>query len=162
MNTRPATASDFDGLATLWHRGWHDGHAQIVAPEMRDARTLQNFQERVEGSYREMKVLGDSGAPRGFHIVKRDELAHLYIDQDARGTGIAAALLGDAEEQIAQAGFDTAWLSCAVGNDRAARFYEKYGWRRGETTVIQVDTPIGVMPIDVWKYEKHLAAAVKA
>ncbi len=159
MNTRPATASDFDGLVTLWYQGWHDGHAQIVPAKMRDSRTMQNFRERVEGSYREMRVVGESGAPRGFHIVKRDELAHLYIARDARGTGIAAALLGDVEEQITQAGFETAWLSCAVGNDRAGRFYEKYGWLRGPTTVIQVDTPVGVMPLDVWRYEKQLGPA---
>lgn len=162
MNTRSAVVSDFDGLATLWYQGWHDAHAQIVSTQMREVRTPQNFRERVQGAYRDMKVIGDIGKPKGFHIVKRDELAHLYVDRDARGTGAATELLRDVERQIASAGFETAWLACAVGNDRAAQFYEKHGWLRKQTTVIQIETPIGVMPLNVWRYEKNLADARKS
>jgi hypothetical protein len=42
-----------------------------------------------------------------------------------------------------------------VGNERAARFYEKRGWSRG-TLTSQLDTPEGVFPLDVWRYEKPL------
>ena len=153
---------DFEGLASLWHQGWHDAHAKIVSAQMREVRTPQNFRERVEGGYRDMKVIGGIGAPKGFHILKQNELAHLYVDRHARGTGVAAELLRDAEGQIADAGFATAWLACAVGNDRAGQFYEKYGWLRKQTTVIQIETPIGSMPLEVWRYEKNLADAPKS
>jgi len=48
--------------------------------------------------------------------------------------------------------------SC-VGNDRAARFYEKQGWHRAGSVVIDVELPAGVWPLEVWRYEKHLLLA---
>jgi ribosomal protein S18 acetylase RimI-like enzyme len=40
---------------------------------------------------------------------------------------VAAALIADAEAMLAEHGVEMAWLACAVGNNRAARFYEKSG-----------------------------------
>lgn len=53
----------------------------------------------------------------------------------------AAALIGDAEARLAERGVETAWLACAIGNHRAARFYEKSA---------------GIFPLEVWRYEKRL------
>jgi hypothetical protein len=60
----------------------------------------------------------------------------------------------DAETRLAKGGFDIAWLACAIGNDRAARFYEKSGWRRVIT--YQAETSAGTFPLEVWRYEKNL------
>jgi len=49
-----------------------------------------------------------------------------------------------------------AWLACAIGNERAARFYEKCGWRRVGKMINPLDTPDGVLPLEVWRYEKRL------
>jgi RimJ/RimL family protein N-acetyltransferase len=49
------------------------------------------------------------------------------------------------------------WLACAIGNERAARFYEKSGWRRTGTMVSQLETPNGIFPLEVWRYEKRLS-----
>ena len=159
MNTRSANPTDIDELARIWCEGWHDGHAHVVSQQMIRVRTPENFRQRVEESYRDMGVIGEIGAPTGFHIVKHDELSHLYVSRQARGSGIATALLDDAERRIANTGAKTAWLACAVGNDRAARFYEKYGWGQMGTVVIQVDTPVGLMPLNVWRYEKTVSVA---
>lgn len=48
------------------------------------------------------------------------------------------------------------WLACAIGNDRAARFYEKNGWRRAGTIINEADTERGPFPLEVWRYEKPL------
>ena len=74
----------------------------------------------------------------------------------ARGSGVAAQLLADAEKRLAGRGVTTAWLACAIGNDRAARFYEKQGWRRAGTVVNVADTAQGGFPLEVWRYEKDL------
>ena len=65
-------------------------------------------------------------------------------------------MLADGEGRLASRGVGTAWLACAIGNDRAARFYEKHGWRRAGDVIHQLDTPDGVFRIEVWRYEKAL------
>ena len=69
---------------------------------------------------------------------------------------MAAALVADAEAQLVGDGVELAWLACAVGNERAARFYEKCGWRRAGTVVYQPDAADGAPPLEVWRYEKGL------
>lgn len=71
---------------------------------------------------------------------------------------MAGALLADAEQRLGALGAVTAWLACAIGNARAARFYEKHGWRRVGNMVSQLPTPDGHFPLEVWRYEKSLAA----
>jgi ribosomal protein S18 acetylase RimI-like enzyme len=87
-------------------------------------------------------------------MLRDDELYQLYVAREARGSGVATALLADGEVRLAARGIATAWLACALGNDRAARFYEKCGWRRAGTTVNRLETQDGVFEIDIWRYQK--------
>jgi GNAT superfamily N-acetyltransferase len=103
-----------------------------------------------------VRVIGPRGAPLGFSIVKGDELNQLFVASAARGTGVAAALIGEAEARVAARGAEAIWLTCAIGNARAARFYEKRGWRRAGTVRDVLETPDGPFPLDVWRYEKPL------
>ena len=89
-------------------------------------------------------------------MVKGDELHQLYVSAPARGTGVAAALLADALARLRENGVEAAWLACAIGNDRAVRFYEKSGWRRVGTMTIRLETQAGTFPVDVWRYEISL------
>jgi GNAT superfamily N-acetyltransferase len=70
-----------------------------------------------------------------------DEVYQLYVTAASRGSGIAAALIADAEARLSKAGIATAWLACAIGNDRAVRFHEKRGWRRAGTMLNHLETP---------------------
>jgi RimJ/RimL family protein N-acetyltransferase len=65
-------------------------------------------------------------------------------------------LIADAEARLSENGVGLAWLACAVGNERAARFYEKCGWRRAGSMVNRLETPDGEFLLEVWRYEKHL------
>jgi GNAT superfamily N-acetyltransferase len=156
MNVRTAEESDIDPLARIWYDAWHDAHAEIVPTELKRARTLESFRDRLEAALPSVRVVGPTGAPVGFCIVKGDELYQLFVAATARGSGVAAALVADAEACLAQAGLEVAWLACAIGNDRAARFYEKCGWRRAGTVVSRLETSSGVIPLEVWRYEKRL------
>jgi ribosomal protein S18 acetylase RimI-like enzyme len=89
-------------------------------------------------------------------MVKDAALYQLYVAPQARGSGVAAALIADAEQRLARSGVTTAWLACAIGNDRAARFYQKSGWRLTGTLRYVAETSEGPFPLDVWRYEKDL------
>jgi GNAT superfamily N-acetyltransferase len=89
-------------------------------------------------------------------LIQEDELNQLYVAARVRGLGVAARLLADGEEQLRGKGVKTAWLACAIGNERAARFYEKHGWRRAGNVVIHLEIPGGMFPLEVWRYEKDL------
>ena len=156
MDPRDATPDEIDALAHLWFEGWHDAHATIVPIELVRLRTLDNFRERLRAAIGETRVIGPRGAPLGFTMLKDDEVYQLYVSRTARGRGLAAALIADAERRLATRGVSLAWLACAVGNDRAARFYEKHGWHRGGTVVYVAETPQGGLTLDVWRYEKTI------
>jgi len=74
------------------------------------------------------------------------------------GLLVQAAMAGDAERLLAAKGVAVGWLACAIGNNRAARFYEKNGWRRMGTIINQADTERGPFPLEVWRYEKPLTS----
>ena len=159
MSVRDAEEQEIDALAKIWYDGWKDAHAEILPDELKRIRTLESFRERMRAALATVRVAGPPGAPVGFHMLKDDELYQLYVSAEARGSGVAAALIADAEAQLANAGFQTAWLACAIGNDRAARFYEKSGWRRVDNMINPLETPDGVLNLEVWRYEKRVGAA---
>ena len=143
-------------LARLWYDGWQDGHAAVVPAALTRARTLASFAERMAAALADVRVIGPQRAPLGFSMLKGDELNQFYVAAAARGAGVAAALIADAETRLSERGVETAWLACAVGNARAARFYEKSGWYLARTMVSRLDTVDGPFDLEVWRYEKRL------
>ena len=156
MNVRPADLQDVAELSKIWHEGWHDAHARLMPSELTEIRTLENFRERLPGMLPDTSAAGPSGAPLGFCVLKDDELYQLYVARDARGSGVAQALVADAETRLAAKGVSVAWLACAIGNDRAARFYEKCSWQRVGAWLYRAETSMGPFEMDVWRYEKRL------
>jgi GNAT superfamily N-acetyltransferase len=156
MDVRAAEAAEIGHLARLWHDGWQDAHARIVPEELACFRTLESFTSRMRDALANVRVTGPVGTPLGFYLLKGDELDQFYVAAQARGTGVAAALIADAEARLAGQGVETAWLACAIGNARAARFYEKCGWHRARTIVSRLELPTGPFPLQVWRYEKAL------
>ncbi|MCA0356190.1 MAG: GNAT family N-acetyltransferase [Proteobacteria bacterium] len=154
LTVRPAQSRELETLARVWWQGWRDAHRSIVPDALVRLRTLESFTARMAAALPEVRVLGPVGAPLGLHLIKGDELNQFYLAAEARGTGAAAVLMADAETHLADAGVQTAWLACAVGNDRAARFYEKSGWTRARVETVQSETSEGFFPLDVWRYEK--------
>ena len=156
MKVRDADERDLDQLAQVWFDGWHEAHAQIVPPELTRLRTVESFRDRLRAALPDVRVVDASGVPVGFSVLKGDELYQLFVSAQARGCGVAAALITDAELRLRANGVETAWLACAIGNERAARFYQKCGWHRVGTMLNQVETSAGTFPLDVWRYEKRL------
>jgi ribosomal protein S18 acetylase RimI-like enzyme len=156
MDVRAAEAAEVDPLARVWYDGWQDAHASIVPAALTRVRTLESFRDRIREALPDVRVVGPPGAPVGFCIVKGAELYQLFVSAGSRGSGVAGALIVDAEARLSASGVETAWLACAIGNARAARFYEKHGWCRVGTMVNRLDTVSGEFLLDVWRYEKPL------
>ncbi len=157
MSVRPAEVADLAPLAHLWWRGWRDAHLPIVPKALAARSTLDSFVDRMAVAMPRVRALGPVGAPFGFHMIKDDELHQLYVAEESRGAGIAALLVIDAENRLRRAGVATPWLACAVGNARAARFYQKAGWTLARTQTLPSEIPGGWFPLKVWRYEKTLA-----
>ena len=156
VEVRDAGEAEIGRLARLWYDAWQDAHARIVPVELPRLRTVERLEERLAAMLSSVRVVDLSGDPAGLCAIEDDELHLLYVSAKARGSGVAAALLADAEARLSQGGVEVAWLACAIGNERAARFYEKRGWRRVGTEVKQLETPNGDFPLQVWRYEKRL------
>jgi GNAT superfamily N-acetyltransferase len=153
---RNAEPDEVDRIARIWFESWRDAHKELVPAELTLSRTLEDFRKRIAVGLPGVRVVGEIGKPVGFAMIKDDELYQLFVARAARGTGAAAALIADAELMLAQNGVRTAWPSCAIGNDRAARFYEKHGWRRVGNMTSHLKTINGEMTLETWRYEKDL------
>jgi GNAT superfamily N-acetyltransferase len=128
---RPATTVDVQAIADLFHRGWHDAHPGRVPDGLTERRTPDAFRDRVArrvAETDETTVAEVDGSIAGFIMVAGDEAEQVYVDRAHRGSGVAAALLTEAERQIAAGGHDVAWLAVVRGNERAQAFYARQGW----------------------------------
>lgn len=156
MTIRNAEISEIAQLARLWHDAWQDGHAAVVPDELKEFRTYENFRSRIEKNLSRLRVAGPVGEPLGFCLIDGDELNQLFVSANARGKGVAAELLADAEKIFSAKGTRIAWLACAIGNDRAARFYEKSGWIRTGNMINNIETDDGLIELEVWQFEKEI------
>jgi ribosomal protein S18 acetylase RimI-like enzyme len=164
MEVRAAAPADVETVTTIWFEGWQDAHAALLPEALCRLRTRDSFAERLRSELDAVRVVVENGVPLGFSMIRGAELYQFYVAAPARGTGAAAALMRDVEATMAARQVETAWLACAVGNLRAARFYEKSGWRQTGVVAIDAETSDGPFPLQVWRYEKQLrrATAVRA
>ncbi|MEL6521993.1 MAG: GNAT family N-acetyltransferase [Pseudomonadota bacterium] len=145
-----------DQVVDIWSDGWHEAHAALVPSELTALRTKNSFRDRVIEHAAITRVAVAEGKALGFCMVRADELYQMYVSPAARGTGIAPALIQDGEDRARANGHGLIWLGCAIGNDRAARFYQKSGWTNAGRRTIELDTSEGLFPIELWRFEKDL------
>lgn len=153
---RAAREEEIDQLTTVWYDAWQDAHAALLPEDFKRLRTWESFRQRLRDALPNVRVVGPPGAPVGFHLTKDAELYQLFVASGARGSGVAAALIADAEARLAAQGVETAWLACAIGNTRASRFYEKQGWKNIGSVPHRVETPSGEYQFEVWRFEKKV------
>lgn len=153
---RPATADDAPAIARIWYFGWRDGHLGHVADELVALRTRESFDQRAAARVADTVVATVDGAVAGFIMVVGDEVEQVYVAGEHRGTGLAAALLTEAERLVAANGRDRAWLAVAPGNARARRFYERRGWIDEGLFDYPAATADGPMPVPCRRYVKRV------
>lgn len=125
---RPAVPIDAVQIADIWYEGWRDGHLGFVPDELRDIRTEKSFHRRALQRVGDTTVAAIRGQVAGFIMVVGNEVEQVYVARPYRGTGVADALLDEAERQITDGGRSFSWLAVVAGNTRARRFYERRGW----------------------------------
>lgn len=123
-----AEASDQAKIIQLWHRGWHEAHADLVPPEVLPFRTKDHFAIWLREAQDVFYIAVKDTELLGFVSVKGAEIVKLYLGTHARGTGVAQALLAFAETLLRENGVARAELLCTAGNTRAERFYTREGW----------------------------------
>ncbi len=156
ITLRPATSTDVDAVASIWHSAWRDAHLGHVPDGLLPERTLANFRSRTPAriAFTTLSVRDEQTV--GFVIVSDDELEQLFVASAARGTGAAAMLIDHAEALIARR-FDTAWLAVVAGNARARRFYERQGWHDAGPIAYQAELSSGgSLIVPSRRYEKRL------
>jgi GNAT superfamily N-acetyltransferase len=144
---RRGEPGDAGAVAEIWRLGWRDGHLGLVPDELVAARTEEAFRVRAQERVGEMTVAVVDGAVAGFVLVADDEVEQVYVSASHRGTGVAGALMHEAERQVRANGHDTGWLAVVAGNGRARAFYEREGWRDSgplEYPAASADGPIAV------------------
>jgi ribosomal protein S18 acetylase RimI-like enzyme len=129
VTLRRARAEDAPEIAAIWHLGWRDGHLGHVPDELTDVRTEGSFWSRAPERIGDTTVAVVDAAVAGFVMVVGDEVEQVYVASSHRGSGIAAALMSEAERQVKANGYGEAWLAVVAGNVRARAFYERAGWR---------------------------------
>ena len=164
---RAARPSETERLAAIWHEAWHDAHAALVPAGLAALRTQAHFAERVEGLRTEDRLLVAGDPALGFAAVDCDELEQLMLAREARGTGAASALAAAACQRIAADGHARAWLLCAVGNERARRFYEREGWHVAAEVVERLpkDAASPAAPrfdVPCWRMKRALRGAERS
>lgn len=153
---RPANLSDAPAVATIWFEGWCDGHLGHVPEEALASRTLETFQARAPDRMEDCTVAEIGGNVAGFVMVVKDEAEQVYLDRAHRGSGLATVLLTEAEGQIADAGYDRAWLAVVPGNERARAFYERQGWHDEGRFDHEAEGSSGPITIPCHRYAKQL------
>lgn len=156
IDLRQLTAAEAGATADMWHAGWRDGHLGLVPDTLVQFRDRDTFLKRLELDLSACLICGPIGAPNGFIRLKNDEIDQFYVASSARGSGLAADLMRAAEYLLRGHGVKRAWLYCSVGNDRAARFYEKCGFVHARTTAAEVETLGAQVIMNVMRYEKDL------
>ena len=120
-------------------------------------RTQASFHERAVPLVPDSIVADRDGSVIGFTATGGDEVAELFVAEEARGSSAARRLLRAAEQVVRRAGHDQACLGVVTGNARARRFYEREGWRDGGDVDNPVEGPDGPIPVSTRLYLKDLA-----
>lgn len=133
---RRATIDDLDLLLPLV-RGYREFYRQT-----HDAYGERKFMAHhlSTGSSIVFLALDESGNAAGFtqlfetfstvHLSSTLILEDLFVVHEARGTGVASALLGAAVSYARESGASGMFLETAMDNTAAQRVYERNGWSR--------------------------------
>jgi L-amino acid N-acyltransferase YncA len=149
---RRARRQEIDEIVALIGRA----HAETYAPPtldiqqyLADAATKADRHRRFWRTYL-VAEKGDRivGVVQTFHNV----VNALYVDKDARGSGIGALLLGAAEVAMRAKGVASAQVRIADGYPRVRAFYERHGWQvAGKAEELPSDARWGLQLLEMRK-----------
>ncbi len=159
MILRPPHDDELGTVAELWRAGWMDGHRGHVPEELVAVRTPEDFHTRTLDGADRTTVAVIEQQIAGFIMLDGDELDQFYVAAARRGTGVADALMVEAERQLRAAGHVDAWLAVVDGNARAKRFYTRRGWADAGALEYWAKTASGEVAVPTRRFTKTLTDA---
>ncbi|MER6303783.1 GNAT family N-acetyltransferase [Kitasatospora sp. NPDC001539] len=156
MVIRPARPEDARAVGDIWYRGWCDAHLGNVPEALLAVRTQESFAVRAVQRVGDAVVAVVGGAVAGFVMVVDDEVEQVYVAGNHRGSGVAAALLAEAERLVVAGGHGRAWLAVVAGNLRARRFYARNGWEDAGIFDHHAPSDEGPVRVPAHRYVKRL------
>ena len=152
VSVRLATSADVDLLADLGERTFRDAFGADNDPGDTDRHVAATYAPAVIAA--ELARLDSAfliaerdGRPAGYTLVTAGsatesveadapvELARIYVESAATGSGVGSALMEAVLEHAARGGHDALWLGTWERNTRGVRFYERWGFETvGEKT----------------------------
>ena len=142
---RPATPSDAQALGAFGQKTFIDTFGHLYPPEDADSFCAQRFSHArtladigQAGRMIQLAWAGDAligfldCGPLTLPVSQPDpsalELYRLYVDEAAKGTGLAHTLMQHALDWAKTAGAPTLYLGVYHANARAQAFYTRYGF----------------------------------
>lgn len=135
---RDAAEGDIAEIADIKVRNWSDTYGPLIPPAV-----LARFLDPVKSASEMRSALAtpgvvllvgeaEKGGVAGFsltYLTRAPEpwLESLHVLQDVRGRGLGTSLLRATAARVLAAGHRSMALGVIVGNDQAARFYERLG-----------------------------------
>ena len=131
-----ATDSDINGKGYVHWKSWHETYTGLVDPAYMEGLTLDKCVDTAHRWLDNILVAKDGEKIVGFvgYGVYRDdtlsdcgEVYAIYVLADHQGRKVGYELMNAAFEKLADYKRIAVWV--LKGNDRAIRFYERYGFR---------------------------------
>ena len=135
---RDATEADVASIADIKVRNWADTYGSLIPPPVL-ARFLDPLKSAAEvralvGAPGVLTLVAEArpGDVAGFALTYLERtpdpwLESLHILREVRGRGLGTSLLRATAERVLAAGGCSLALGVILGNDSAARFYERLG-----------------------------------
>lgn len=137
------------GKAYVHYKSWHETYAGLIDDAYLDAFTLEKcistakrYPDNVFVAKDGDRVIGfvGYGPYRDETVPKAGEVFGIYVLSDYHKKRVGYDLMCAAAERLA--GFERIALWVLDGNERAIRFYERFGFRfDGASTEIMLGTP---------------------
>ena len=144
-----APGAETEGKGYVHYRSWHEAYPGLVDAGYHAGVTLEKCVETARRWPDNILVAKDGervvgfaayGAYRDASLPGHGEVYALYVLAEYHGRGVGRALMDAALERLADYPKIALWV--LEGNERAIRFYERYGFRfDGTRAEILLGTP---------------------
>lgn len=143
------TDEDIDGKGYVHWKSWHETYPNLIDAEFMKTITLEKCQRIAHRRTDNIIVAKDGHKVIGFvaYGIYRDdtvtdcgEVFAIYVLADYYGQKVGYALMNAAFDKLAEYKRIAVWV--LKDNDRAIRFYERYGFRfDGTEKEVKLGTP---------------------
>ena len=143
------SGEEMDGKGYVHYKSWHETYTGLVDPGYLEGITLEKCIETARRWPDNILVAKDGervagfaayGAYRDATLPECGEIAAIYVLREYQGKGVGYGLMRAALARLS--GYATAAVWVLKGNERAIRFYERYGFRfDGTQAQLMLGTP---------------------